>query len=371
MKLFFLVPILVLTIYSFAQQKTEYVVKEDTTFFKRIISLKNGEGAPDFSEPLTQKYLNSGDYRIGIQNTIRISPDNLLYLGFDNDIIDYTDRFYTNGLCFSLIGPLLSENILNHLLLPYWDMGLNYYGITLVQNMYTPATTKVGGIHYGDRPYSAYLLAGAFKITIDRSHQFRQRSKLSVGVIGPLSFGSWIQEMFHAGVQGNDEPLGWEYQIKTDLVLNYDIQYEKGIINSRYAALNLVANSSIGTLYTNTGGGFHFMTGWMNPYFINLGIAKRPYLITNGLRMFQFIFFFKGSAKLVGYDATLVGGMFNRTSSYIIPSESITRLVCQTSAGIALSWRGARIDAEQFLLSPEFHDGLWHKWVHIALTFAL
>ena len=85
----------------------------------------------------------------------------------------------------------------------------------------------------------------------------------------------------------------------------------------------------------------------------------------------QFFFFIKSSGTLVGYDATLQGGLFNKTSVYTINGSYISRAVFEGSAGITLVYRGMRIDAEQFLLSPEFRNGWWHKWVHLGLTFAL
>ena len=74
---------------------------------------------------------------------------------------------------------------------------------------------------------------------------------------------------------------------------------------------------------------------------------------------------------MVGYDATLEGGLLNRTSSYTMPGREISRVVFQGSGGISWSCNGFRLDVEQFLLSPEFHNGWWHKWVHVALGFSL
>jgi hypothetical protein len=118
-------------------------------------------------------------------------------------------------------------------------------------------------------------------------------------------------------------------------------------------------------------GGGQIRAGWMNPYFSNLGVAKKQMLQDNDLRRFQFFFFLKASGKLVGYDATLQGGVFNGSSPYTLPSSSISRLVLQGSAGISFSVNGIRMDVEQFMLSPEFEQGWWHKWVHVALIFSL
>jgi len=256
-------------------------------------------------------------------------------------------------------------------MVPYWRSGTNYYGISLVQNMYTPSTTKVDGILFGDRPYAAYLYLGTFKITNDPLKHFRQRSELDIGVIGSYSFGEYIQKSFHNEVPTNSVPLGWEYQIKNDLVLNYSLTYEKGIYNRKYIEIVLNGAGALGTLYTNISGGFLLRTGLQNPYFVNLGQAKRKTNKENHLRNTQILFFVTSNGKLIGYDATLEGGLFNKSSEYTLSSSDISRLVYQGSAGITIVYSGVRLDIEQFILSPEFKDGLWHKWVHLAFTFSL
>jgi hypothetical protein len=325
----------------------------------------------DFNEPLSRQFLTSPIENQQFPTMITLSRESFLKINFDNDILDYTDRFYTNGIKIDLIAPGLQMNPIGRLMIPYWGSGKNYYGLTVVQNMYTPSTTKTGGILYGDRPYAAYLYFGSFKITNDAINKFRQTSELDLGIIGPNSYGEWVQRSFHNSVPTNNEPLGWEYQIKNDLVLNYSIAYEKGIISQRNIDFTLASVGNVGTLYTNFTGGFQFRTGWMNPYFANLGISKKSILKEQGLRKFQLFFFLKGAGKLVGYDATLEGGMFNKTSSYTIPADEISRVVFQGSGGITITSGGLRLDVEQFLLSPDFQNGWWHKWVHLALTFSL
>lgn len=326
---------------------------------------------PDLNEPVSRSYLFSHLGNPEFQSMITLSRESLIRFNFDNDILDYTDRFYTNGIRIDIISPVFQMNPLSRLMIPYWGPGKNYYGLSLVQNMYTPSTTKTGGILHGDRPYAAYLYAGSFKITNDPAHTFRQTSELDAGIIGPNSYGEWVQRSFHNSVPTNNEPLGWEYQIQNDLVLNYSVTFEKGLFMHKNAELMVTSTGSAGTLYTNLTGGAQFRTGWINPFFANPGVAKKKTLHDAGLRKFQFFFFVKGSGKLVGYDATLQGGLFNRTSSYTLEANEISRIVFQGSGGVAFSWNGIRLDAEQFMLSPEFQGGWWHKWVHVALTFCL
>ena len=345
--------------------------ERDSLFISRLNYLRANHIEIDLNEPVSKNFLFNPDVNQVMPPFITLGNESYLALDFDNDILDYTDRFYTNGIKIDLVTPGLQGNPLCRLMVPYRRGGRNYYGITLVQNMYTPSTTKIGGILYGDRPYSAYLFFGTFKISLDPVRHVKQTSELDFGIIGPNSYGEWVQRSFHKSVPTNSEPLGWEYQVRNDLVLNYSLKMEKGIWNSKNADAILSASAEAGTLYTNLGGGFLFRTGWLNPYFSNIGVARVEALRKPGLRKFQFIFFVSGSGKLVGYDATLEGGVFNRSSPYTLPFSEISRFVLQGSGGISITYSGFRIDMEQFLLSPEFHNGWWHKWVHMSLTFCL
>ncbi|MEI7489781.1 MAG: lipid A deacylase LpxR family protein [Bacteroidota bacterium] len=325
----------------------------------------------DLSEPLNRDLVlhQSGDTIFS--SVISLSPDRLLKIGFDNDIFDYTDQFYTNGIRFDFVAPAISDNPVKHILLPYWSKAKNYYGLSLVQNLYTPSTTKKAGILYGDRPYSAYLYIGSFKVTNDETHHFRQTSELDLGVIGPPSLGGKVQDLFHKYVPYNNEPLGWENQICTDAVIDYSFALEKGVVNSEHLQLILAGTGMLGTLYTNFGGGFNLRMGWFNDYFSDLGIRKKRILKAGGARVTQYYFTLKGMARIVAYDATLEGGMINTNSEYTIPASAISNIITQSSLGFTMTFGGVGIELEQNLLSPEFSHRWWHAWGHIGLFFAL
>ena len=343
----------------------------DSLRIERLKTLRKNNIDIDLNEIMSREYLLSSADPGKFPSMITLSRETFLRIGFDNDILNYTDRFYTNGIRFDFISPVIQQFPLSKVMVPYWKSGINYYGISLVQNMYTPSTTKVDGILYGDRPYAAYLYFGTFKITNDPLNRFRQTSELDIGVIGPYSFGEYIQKSFHNEVPTNSVPLGWEYQIKNDLVLNYHYSVEKGILQKENIDFSVNGTGALGSLYINLSGGFLMRTGIMNPYFTNLGQSKKRINKENGLKNTQILFFVTSQGKFVGYDATLQGGFFNKTSVYNIPGSSISRFIYQGSAGITFVYGGFRFDIEQFLLSPEFKNGWWHKWVHMAFTIAL
>jgi lipid A 3-O-deacylase len=371
---------LVQPIHKKAKKKEKKIASSDETLMKRssdslvvqkMLWLRSQNIEIDLNEPKSRDFLFSPVENAEFSSMITLSQERLLQINSENDILDNTDRFYTNGIRFDFISPVFQGSPFNFLMVPYWRSGMNYYGISLVQNMYTPSTTKLGGILYGDRPYAAYLLLKSFKITNDVKNRLRQTSELDIGIIGPASLGDFVQKSFHTNVPTNTEPLGWEYQIQNDLVLNYNLNYEIGIVTGKNFDVNLKGQGCLGTLYTNIGGGILVRTGVFNPYFVNLGISKRSVCDEKRLKRMQLLFSLTSDVKFVGYDATLEGGMFNRTNSYTLSPDEVTRFVYEASGGITFTYGGIGIYAEQYILSPEFHNGWWHKWVHIGLVFCL
>jgi lipid A 3-O-deacylase len=343
----------------------------DSVRIERIRQLRASGIEADWNEPSTRELILTSSENIPFASFITLAKDNLLRINFDNDILDNTDRFYTNGLRFDIVSPALGQNPVCRVLVPYRGKGMNYYGLSVVQNLYTPSSTKLNGIQYGDRPYAAYLYLSFFKITNDLSKKYRQTSELAIGVVGPWSFGDFIQKKFHSVVIDNTEPDGWTYQVHNDLVLNYNVAIEKGIYQAGKTDLQVTGTGQLGTLYTNLGAGLQFRAGLLNPYFANLGLAKKRVNTEQKLRKIQFFAFLKSSGKLIGYDATLQGGMLDTSSPYTVPGSSIERVVLNSSLGLTFVWNGIRIEAEQFLLSPEMKHGWWHKWVHLSFTFSL
>jgi len=345
--------------------------RPDSLRLNTIEMLKASEVRPYFSEPLNRNLLLSPGSDTLFQSAISLSPDRILKIGFDNDIFDYTDQFFTNGIRLDYVAPAISDNPVKHILLPYWGKAINYYGLSLVQNLYTPSTTKKGSILYNDRPYASYLYFGSFKITNDQKHQYRQTSELDLGVIGPPSLGGEVQYLFHKYIPYNNEPLGWEYQISTDAVINYNIALEKGIINTDHLQMILTGTGAIGTLYTNFGGGFSLRLGWFNDYFSDLEVRKKRLLKASGRRTTQYFFILRGAARLIAWDASLEGGLINQNSPYTIPPSAISRIVTQSSLGFTVTIGGIGLELEQIILSPEFGNKWWHAWGHIGLLFAL
>lgn len=293
-----------------------------------------------------------------------VSTNRYVGVNFDNDIFNNTDYYYTNGIRIEYISPVFSSSPLSYPMLPYRKYSMNYHGMTIVQNMYTPTNPDVENVLEGDRPFAAYLYLGHFKNTLSHERRYRQYSELDIGLIGPGSLGGFVQNQIH-----DIEPVGWDNQIQNDLVLNYTAIVEKGLYNPGAFDLNVFAAGQIGTLYDNLGGGVRIRLGHMNSYFAMPGLATKKSIEGADALNWQYGIFAHAKAKLVIYDATLQGGMINHSSNYTIPASDIERFVFEASIGLFISYKQFGLRLEQFYTTPEFKDAYDFRWGHINLTY--
>ena len=272
----------------------------------------------------------------------------LFGLSFDNDIFFNTDYYYTNGIKIELTHPYLGSLPTATILLPGGRDAVDYYRVSLIQNIYTPVDPDQREIQYGDRPFAAYLYVGFSKIANNPVRQFRLTSELDLGVMGPAALGGFVQKAIH-----EIEPTGWKNQVSNSIILNYNIQFEKGLVATRSFQLNFDGGLQAGTLYDNIYAGFILQFGKFDPYFNNITLTTDR----SSKSRIRYTFFVKLQNKLIAYDATLQGGMFANNNEYTIHSADINRLVANASTGISLSIGRFGLSLEQFYLMSEFKGG--------------
>jgi hypothetical protein len=294
-----------------------------------------------------------------------VSEDRLFSAHFSNDAMLSMDYYYTNGVRFEYIDPGLARSPFGYFMLPYRQNSVNYHGISLVQDFYTPLVLDTTAVQYGDRPFAGVLYAGQFKVTLNPAKNYKQVSEVNLGIIGPESLGGFVQTTIH-----ETKPTGWVNQVRNDVVFNYNIRIEKGIINNNHFDLNSVLEGKMGTLFTNAGAGFYSRIGSFMPYFENIGIkgpGKNGY---TGHSKLQYALTFSSIVRAVAYDATLQGGLFSRNNIYTLAPEEINRLVFNASFGIEFTYKFFGFRTEMNYITPEFKAGKEHRWLHMAATFS-
>ena len=290
-----------------------------------------------------------------------ISRSSYFRFHYDNDYFTKSDEYYTQGITFEFVHPAIKRFPLSKLLWqpfktePQYGISLNLFG-------YTPTSILSDSILYGDRPFNAGISVKTFLIQVDEEKHQQISTAFSLGVTGPAALGYEIQYNIHHWLK-NPLPHGWEYQTKNDIIINYQLNYEKQIIAAgNNFLLNASAEARLGTINTKINGGFNFMAGRFNKRFTQVDVKKSKA---------EYYFYAQGRMNLIGYDASMQGGLFNRKSPYVIPGKDINRATLQADAGIIVNFRKLYLSYTQSILTKEFKTGTYHRWGGVSVGFAL
>ena len=299
-----------------------------------------------------------------------VSQKSMLSVCLENDIFFGTDIWYSNGVNISYYNPIWQASPFSVILLPYKKKSINFYSLSLEQNMYTPKYPTWEGIQYDDRPFSSFLTLTHHKMTNSPDLRLRINSSFAMGVIGAYALGGEIQSYLHGAEK---RPVGWNNQIANDLVLNYNVILQKSVFFNNHNDLSIAPEIMAGTLFTNASAGVQYRwSKYSNFYSDPFPVKKTTDQWKDILHKVQYSFFAKTAVTGVLYDATLQGGVFNKTSLYTISNERMNRLVMNTSVGFEMSYKQFSLDFSAFMLSPEFDpQKRWHKWGRINFSVAL
>ncbi|WP_165733670.1 lipid A deacylase LpxR family protein [Polaribacter sp. 20A6] len=228
----------------------------------------------------------------------------------DNDLYVSTvrDRYYTSGifLSYSYLSINKKESLDKRIL--EWKIN---------QEMYTPFKATVQNASNHDRPFAGYLY-GSFGIKRIYKNNQIFNTTAQIGVIGSNSYAEELQELIH-NVYGFKEAIGWEYQIKNALALNFNAEYLKTIVNNQNQLFDITwtNNVNLGSVYTNISTGVYSRIGLKPLQKLANSIAFDTNLNneqTNYFREVESFFYIKPMLSYAVYDATLQGSFLNKTS---------------------------------------------------------
>jgi lipid A 3-O-deacylase len=294
----------------------------------------------------SQKFTNVSSFR-------NFSQDSYFRLNYDNDFFAHSDDNYTQGISLEFVNPIFKNNPINYLF--YNSNGTKKYGLTIEHVSFTPDVISKKEIQYGYRPFAAAFYLKFFKTDENTSKNDRVYSSFSVGVIGPLAYGAEGQTYIHEKTD-NWIPYGWRNQISNDVVINYEIKHEKNLLkHSNLIFINSDAGIRLGSLNTDISLGF---TGIIGNYNLEKKKNLQVYGYTNP-RIF-----------IVGYDASLQGGLFSN-SIYTFNASEITRVKYQIDYGIVLKNNFFYLEYTLSTLSKEFKTGSIEDWggIRVGLKF--
>ena len=280
---------------------------------------------------------------------------------YDNDFFTKSDEYYTQGVTFEYVHPSIKRFILSKLLWKPWKTTARS-GISINLFAYTATSIQSDSILYGDRPFDANISLKTFAIQVDEIKHQQLSSAISLGVMGPAALGYEIQFNIHRWLK-NPLPHGWEYQVQNDIIINYQLNYEKQLVSIPHNfLLNTTAEARLGTLNDKLAVGLNFMAGRFNKRFMQVSYSKRKT---------EYYFYAQSRANFIGYDASLQGGVFDRNSPYTISAGDLSRINFQADAGIILNFKKLYLSYTQSFLTKEFRTGRYHRWGGISAGFAL
>ncbi len=269
-------------------------------------------------------------------------------LAYDNDFFTATDRYFTQGITVEVATPRLAGFPLMRLLREPRGAQLRY-GLAYTDDGYTASDLKASRILTGDHPYAGTKQLRAFTLALDTLRQQRVSSSLTLGIIGQGAAGAEIQTFIHRHT-GNTIPQGWGNQIRNDLILNYEAGVERSLYHIPGVLLTGTGMARLGTYNTAMTVGTTLLAGRVASPFTGGDSRRRSFFV-----------YVKPQLNAVGYDATLQGGLFNRSSPYTIAARDLARLVYRQQIGVVYRSGRRYIEYYQTRATPEFRGGRAHR----------
>jgi len=290
--------------------------------------------------------------------------EKMLSIQWDNDMPVGQDQYYTNGFHFSLISPELNGLFIKQILLPKKKETIVFHGLSVSQEIYTPDAYLSRVPLHNDRPYASALYATFFNINSIPSSHFSYKSEIVLGVIGPFALGKDVQVGWHELINAH-VPRGWDSQMNTDLILNYNIELQKGLINDENLSVILFNKTQMGTYKINTQLGSKITIGIFNDKFSSLDVSKNS--SKNWLANLEF----QIQSSIIGYDATMQGGLLNNKNVISFDANYIERLTHSGTFALNIGFNNLLLTTSLTSLSPEFKGGKKHGYGTIKFSIAI
>lgn len=296
----------------------------------------------------------------------------------DNDYISLKvrggDRYYTGGLYFGVDWQVRRLNFLDHLMLSLPDSCQRMRGLQLAQVANTPAELGTSGILDGDYPYAGLLVLSYGNRTLAQGYALS--STLTAGVLGPASLAGDFQEYLHSQIIRSNIPQGWRFQIPSDFVLGYQLQFDGIFFQARRVELLGSLETNVGFLYNNfkLGGIFRLgrFTSYLDPdswLFRRRQHKRQPR---------QFFMQLRPQLTMVFGNVMLEGGAFrppgdpgNPDYYYHVDRDRLERLLYGYAWSLHYVGRAFSLTFVQQFQTAEIKGLPAHEWAGLVFSFRL
>lgn len=287
------------------------------------------------------------------------------YFDWDNDMFVFKDFYYTQGAKLFYVNPALRKNPANHILFQLKNAD-KYYGLGLIQEIFTPKDINDSLLNTVDRPYAGTIFLRSFVISSSPQKQIKFTTQLDLGVLGPLSGAKQAQKIIHDWLDLGF-PNGWDFQIENRPYINYNALLEKGLISvPGIFEFMGKARAQVGNIHDDLQLGAMLRLGKLNDYFKGYNLSNKTYFENKD---FQAFVYGGANATAVLYNATLMGGIIPPDRNYRFQYNEIKNLVGELYGGLQMSYKSLGLKGEVIWKTPEFENGEHHGWGTVSAYF--
>ncbi|RYY57673.1 MAG: lipid A deacylase LpxR family protein [Chitinophagaceae bacterium] len=309
-----------------------------------------------------------GQHDSSIRTLFRISHDN----DFINLRLKPSDEAYTAGLRLDYFRVRNQRSGLFSFLPRAGQESVNTDGWSLMQVMYSPRDIERRIPDSTDYPFSGGLFVTRSLHSSNPVKKYSLRSEILAGVMGPPSLAKQSQRFVHRLI-GYLEPRGWDYQLKTDLLLNIGFTAEK-MIHDAAKGFEIIggADARAGTMYNAASAYVIFRAGQQEAYFNGL----IPQVMASGVsRKANFCFLVIPRAEVLFYNALIDGGLLRRWSGREIarekrPAFTTTEFSLGLSYGVSFAWKKIGASVMQHMIRSATEDLGLQEFGNISVYFS-
>ena len=297
-------------------------------------------------------------------------------LSEDDDFFNFrgegTDRGYTSGFTVNVYYRKNQKPVFpTNLLMKISGRADNLYGYGLSQSLWTPNNISNKEIQYNDYPYAAVALLSNLLVSADQDKKEKLTTRINFGTIGKYAFGKEVQSWFHRMIS-YQEPNGWDNQVKTDIIINYSIEFEKLIFNPcPNLEITGSAAGNFGTFINSADIGVQIRAGLLDNYFAN-SLFDGTKKLNRVKSKSHFYIYAKINGCGIMDNAALEGGFFTHNKSpYVIPKDNINRAILRYEYGFVLTRNRVGFSMSEKVNTPEFKGSYAQQSGNVTVWFGL
>lgn len=293
----------------------------------------------------------------------------------DNDMFNVrghaTDNAYSNGTRFDFFHRKQGafKSFVYDFMPRAGDSSLHTLGWSIMQVMITPSNIRRRVPEPGDHYYSGSLFLIHSLHSTNKIHKLSMQSEWILGVMGPPALGKEAQNWVH-GIVGSPRPIGWDDQLATDFLFNYNLTVEKGLLSYRNAVEVVGGAQTYAGTMLNGGSLFGVIRlGRLTPYFEDY---IQQHTSSGKVKWFVLL---RPSMELILYNALLEGGFFNEHPLPEISGEKdgypeVRRVGSQLDLGVGAAVGKCSLSFTQKTMSAMIKGLPEHTVGNISLAYS-